>query len=64
MKIYLEQQNKQVNKKFRGMAKKLLAELGVNSQAVLIVKNGELVTEDELLTDKDEIKLLSVVSGG
>lgn len=64
MKIYLEQQNKHVNKKFTGTAKKLLSELGVNSQAVLIVKNNELVTEDEMLKDKDEIKLLSVVSGG
>ncbi len=64
MRIYIEQENKKLNKKFKGKAKKLLAELGVNSQAVLIVKNGELVTEDEALVDKDEVKLLSVVSGG
>ena len=64
MNIYLEQQNKNIKKKFNGSAKKLLTELGVSAQAVLIIKNGELVTEDELLKDKDEVKLLSVVSGG
>lgn len=64
MHIYIEQNNKKLNKKFKGKAKKLLSELGVNPQAVLIVRNDELVTEDEVLTDKDEVKLLSVVSGG
>ncbi|MEK6964182.1 MAG: MoaD/ThiS family protein [Nanoarchaeota archaeon] len=64
MNIYLEQQNKTLKKKFSGSAKKLLITLGVSSQAVLIIKNGELVTEDEVLKDKDEVKLLSVVSGG
>ncbi|HLD04403.1 MAG TPA: MoaD/ThiS family protein [Candidatus Nanoarchaeia archaeon] len=64
MKIYLEQQNKKLNKKFNGSAKKLLGELRISASAVLIIKNGELVTEDELLKDKDDVKLLSVVSGG
>lgn len=64
MNIYLEQQNKQLKRKFSGSAKKLLAELGVSVEAVLIIKNRELVTEDELLKNTDEIKLLSVVSGG
>ncbi len=64
MKIYLEQQNKKLNKKFKGSAKKLLSELSISASAVLIIKNGELVNEDELLKDTDEIRLLSVVSGG
>ena len=64
MHIYIEQQNKKLNKKFKGNAKKLLDELGISASAVLIIKNGELITEDEILKNTDEIKLLSVVSGG
>lgn len=47
-----------------GSAKTLLAKLGVNVETVLIVKDGVLVTEDELVDDAKKIDLLSVISGG
>ena len=36
----------------------------ITLESCLIVKNNELVTDDEQLKDEDEIKILSVVSGG
>lgn len=42
----------------------LLSLLELNPETVLVVKNGVLVTEDELLADQDEVKVLSVISGG
>lgn len=45
-------------------AQELLKHLQINPATVLIVKNGEVILPDEALSETDEIKLLSVVSGG
>ena len=42
----------------------LLAKFKINPVNVIVVKNNELVTGDDVLDDDDEIKILSVVSGG
>jgi len=42
----------------------LLAKLSLNPVAVLVVRKGSVLIEDQLLRDKDELKILSVVSGG
>ena len=42
----------------------LLSFLKINPVTVLVVKNKEIVLQDELLSNNDEIKILSVVSGG
>lgn len=64
MKVFLErtQEDKDIN--FSGKAKDLIVSLGMNVEELLIIKNGELVTEEEDLSNSDEIKLLSVISGG
>ena len=36
----------------------------LDPEAVLVVRNGELVTDDVILSDEDEVKLIAVVSGG
>jgi sulfur carrier protein ThiS len=65
MKIFIEKSNKNLHKKnFKGTAKQLLTQLKINSESVLIVKNNVLITEDEMLDEKDDIKILSVISGG
>jgi len=33
-------------------------------ESVLATRNGELILEDEILRDGDEVKLVSVISGG
>jgi len=64
MKIFVEKQNKEIEQKFNGTAEELLASLGINPETVLIVKNNELITLDETISDSDKIKILSVISGG
>jgi sulfur carrier protein ThiS len=64
MDIFIEKKNKRLKKKFNGKAILLLKELKINPEEVLIVKNDTLVTLEDVLTDKDDVKILSVVSGG
>jgi sulfur carrier protein ThiS len=41
-----------------------LEKINVNPESVLATRRGELVTEDELLQEGDEVKLVAVISGG
>ena len=42
----------------------LLNKLKINPVTVIVSRNNELILEDEKLSDNDEIKILSVISGG
>jgi sulfur carrier protein ThiS len=65
MKIYIEKDNRSLDlKKDNINGKKLLEELRINPSSIILVKNNEVVLDDEVLEDKDDIKILSVVSGG
>lgn len=64
MKIFLERTQETKKLDFTGTAKELITMLGMNTEELLIIRNGELVTEDEQLENTDQIKLLSVISGG
>ena len=63
VKVFIEKKNKTVNVNSNNV-KDLLDKLKINPETVLIVKNGELTTIDARIKDKDNIRLLSVVSGG
>lgn len=41
-----------------------LEKAGLLPEAILAIRNGELLTEEEILNDGDEIKLVGVISGG
>lgn len=38
--------------------------IGVLPEAVIAVRNGEMILEDEILKDGDVVKLVAVISGG
>lgn len=42
----------------------LLKELNINPVTVIVSRNNELILEDEKLKNNDEIRILSVISGG
>ncbi len=42
----------------------LLAELGLNRESHLVIRNGTLVPGDELLAETDTIEIRPVISGG
>jgi len=41
-----------------------LEKIGVNPDTVLPTRNGELLTDDELVREGDHIRLIAVISGG
>jgi len=64
MQVFIEVDNKNRKISFNGTVSQLLQQLKVNPETVIVAKNDELVTEEEEINDTDEIKLLSVISGG
>jgi len=61
--VFIEKENRTENVKARN-AKEAMKLLNVNPETVLIVRNNELILSEENLNEKDELKLLSVISGG
>lgn len=66
MKLFIERENKTQNIELENeiSCKEFLKGLNISQEAVILVKNGSVCLEDEILTNDDELKLLSVVSGG
>ncbi len=67
MELIIKREREQSREKisFSGKTvKELLLKLKLNPETVLVVRKEEVLTEDELLKNKDEIEILSVVSGG
>jgi len=64
--VYIEQQNKNLKMPLDKNAtiSSLLQKIKVNPIEVVVAQNGEIVTEDAVISDGDDIKIFSVVSGG
>jgi len=45
-------------------AQDAIRKVGLDPEAVLVVRNGELVTDDVILSGEDEVRLIAVISGG
>jgi sulfur carrier protein ThiS len=45
-------------------ARDAMKKIGIDPESVLIVVNDKLVTDDTVLRDSDQVKLVAVVSGG
>ncbi len=45
-------------------AEDILKALGLSSEYAFVVKNGEVVPEDEVISEEDEIKVVNAISGG
>ena len=41
-----------------------LQKIGMDSQSVLVTRQGELLTDDEILHEGDVVQLVPVISGG
>ena len=63
MRVYIERQAKTVEVDAT-TGTNLLKQLGINPAEVLLIQNDEVVLPEIELSDSDEIKILSVVSGG
>ncbi len=45
-------------------ARDAIIKIGMDPEGVLVVVNGKLCTDDVILKDSDQVKLVAVVSGG
>lgn len=56
---------KQIHEVKHGMTiRKALQKLDIVPDSVLATRNGELLTDDEIIRENDVIKLVPVISGG
>ena len=64
--VFIDKENKNSVLELNGNPSVLevLNKLKINPVTVIVSRNNELILEDEKLKDNDEIKILSVISGG
>lgn len=66
VKVFLEKEksHRTVDVRRSQTIESLLKKLRINPQTVIVSRNGEIVTEQETLEEKDELKIFSVKLGG
>lgn len=64
MKVRLRNPRREVDVAGPMKVNALLAELGINREAVLVIRGDTLVTGDATLADDDDVEVRPVVSGG
>ena len=64
--IFIDKENKNTKLELnsKSIVSDLLKELKINPVTVIVSRNNELILEDEELNNDDELKILSVISGG
>jgi sulfur carrier protein ThiS len=65
IKAYIERDDKNVEISLSNPTiKSLLEHLKINPVEVIVTKNNEVCIDEEKISQKDKIKIISVVSGG
>jgi thiamine biosynthesis protein ThiS len=62
--VVVRYRGKQYELKAGMTARDAILKLGLDPEAVLVLRNGKLVDDSVILEDGDEITLVAVVSGG
>lgn len=60
----MERNNENIEMNFEGKIEILLNKLKIIEDEVVLIKNDEIVTSNDEIKNNDELKILSVVSGG
>ena len=63
MKVFIER-TKEIKELSASSISDLLKQLELSIEEVLITRNGKLITQDTSISEDDELKILSVISGG
>jgi sulfur carrier protein len=64
VKVLIRHQKREVEVRGRRRVRELLAELGVNPESVLVIRNAQLLTHDAQVGDDETVELRQVISGG
>ena len=64
MKIHLSHPSRDIDIQGPKRVRELFKELQLIPEAYLVIRNNDLVTEDEVLQDTDHIEIRPVISGG
>ena len=64
MDVRLEPQGKQLTVAGRRRVGDLLTSLGVLPGTVMVIRDDQLLTDDEMIEDADAVEIRSVISGG
>ena len=43
---------------------RLLQEMGLNPESYLVIRDGQLLTRDDVIGEDDTVEILSTISGG
>jgi len=64
--VFIDRENKNTSLELdsNSLVADLFKKLNINPVAVIVSRDNELILEEEELNNKDEIKILSVISGG
>ena len=64
--VFVDRENKNTTIELdnNSIVQDLLKSLNINPVTVIVSRNNEIILEDEKLNNKDEVKILSVISGG
>ena len=62
MKVKVKDKVYQFNSKMRGI--ELLKELNLQPQSNIIIRNGQVITEEDYLEPKDSVEIINAISGG
>ncbi len=49
---------------FKLRAKELLQKLNLQPQSSIVIRNGDVITEDEFIEEDDEVEIINTISGG
>ncbi|HEY3830835.1 MAG TPA: MoaD/ThiS family protein [Acidimicrobiia bacterium] len=64
MKVVLRNPRRELDMSAPTTVQRLLGELDIVAESVLVIRNDELVTRDARLTDADTVEIRPVISGG
>lgn len=66
LKVFYDRENssKEIELDDNTTAKDLLKKLKINPVTVIVSKNNNIILEEEKLNDNDDVKIISVISGG
>ena len=64
MRVRLRNPDRDIDVTAGRRVREILDELGINADAVLVIRGGELVTRETRVNDADELEIRPVISGG